>query len=180
MKPDFPLHDGARSVYEPEFDIQLLETWEAAYSLAASGFILALFGFRWYSTRREKQNEHKIDRYIRDLLNIERRQMLDHDVASVDQLQRYQKLLDQVTELRQEALREFTAHELTEDRGTECFINLCHALSNKINAKLNRQSTELMMQELMIKFDGSAQVANKDSKRKNELQGNTDSVDEVS
>ena len=162
MKPDFPLHDGARSVYEPEFDIKLLESWDAAYSLAASGFIMALFAFRWYSNRRERQNEHKIDRYIRTLLNIERRQMLDHDVATFDQLQRFQKLLDEVTELRQEALREFTAHELTEDRGTECFINMCHALSNKINAKLTRQSTELSMQNLMIKFDGSAQVADED------------------
>jgi hypothetical protein len=61
MKPDFPLHDGARSVYEPEFDIKLLESWDAAYSLAASGFIMAMFAFRWYSNRRERQNEHKID-----------------------------------------------------------------------------------------------------------------------
>jgi hypothetical protein len=47
-------------------------------------------------------------------------------------------MLDQVTELRQEALSEFTAHELNEDRAVDCFIEMCHALSDKINAKLTR------------------------------------------
>ena len=51
-----------------------------------------------------------------------------------------QKMLDQVTMLRQEALQEFTAHELNEDRAVDCFIEMCHALSDKINAKLTRDS----------------------------------------
>ena len=51
-----------------------------------------------------------------------------------------QTMLDKVTLLRKEALAEFTAHELNEDRATECLIGLCHALSDKINAKLTRHT----------------------------------------
>lgn len=47
--------------------------------------------------------------------------------------------LDEVTFLRQGALGELTAHELNEDRAAVCFIQMCHALSNKINAKISRQ-----------------------------------------
>ena len=41
-------------------------------------------------------------------------------------------------ELFAEVLKEFTAHELNEDRAVECFLQMCHALSDKINAKLTR------------------------------------------
>ena len=33
----------------------------------------------------------------------------------------------------------FSAHELREDSAADCFIGMCHALSNKVNAKLSRQ-----------------------------------------
>ncbi len=51
-----------------------------------------------------------------------------------------QKLLDEVTELRQDALGKLSVHELNEDRGAACFVDMCHELSQKINAKLTRQS----------------------------------------
>ena len=47
-----------------------------------------------------------------------------------------QILLDEVTALRQENLKQFSAHELNEDRATDAFLEMCHALSDKINAKL--------------------------------------------
>ena len=34
----------------------------------------------------------------------------------------------------------FSAHELQDDRAADCFLEMCHALSDKINAKLLRQS----------------------------------------
>ena len=50
-----------------------------------------------------------------------------------------------MTFLRQTALREFSIHELNEDRGADCFIEMCHDLSNKINAKISRQRLDSVM-----------------------------------
>lgn len=164
QKPEFPVHQGALQVYGPEFDIHLFETWEAAYSLAASGIIMAFVGFRWLRNRQIRKREHKLDRYIRALLEIEQRQMpLDNrDGASVEEVTKLQELLDEVTVLRQEALGEFTAHELQEDRASDCFISMCHALSHKIDAKLSRQRLDLMLAKL-IKNKGSGKVTAVDS-----------------
>ena len=96
--------------------------------------IAAFFGVRWLRKRRARTKEHKLDRYIQSLLDIEQRQLgLDED-AKANDVKLLQKLLDDVTLLRQTALREFSIHELNEDRGADCFIEMCHALSNKINA----------------------------------------------
>lgn len=138
-KPDFAVHHGAQTVYDPEFDIHLIESWEAAYSLSLSILIAVFFGFQWLQRRRLRNKEHKLDRYVRALLEIEGRQVgLDQDVAAND-LELLQQLLDELTLLRQTALREFSIHDLSEDRGADCFIEMCHALSNKINAKISRQ-----------------------------------------
>ena len=70
-----------------------------------------------------------------------------------------QKMLDQVTVLRQEALQEFTAHELNEDRAVDCFIEMCHALSDKINAKLTRYSLGRLHEAIVpvdIQTDGAS------------------------
>ena len=157
-KPEYPVHPGALQVYGPEFDIHLFESWEAAYSLAASGFIMAFVAFRWLRNRQIRKREHKLDRYIRALLKIEQRQMpLDSSVTSnEEEVLKLQELLDEVTALRQEALGEFTAHELQEDRASDCFISMCHGLSSKINAKLSRQRLDLMLAQLLSsKRDGT-------------------------
>ena len=148
-KPAFTMHRGARSVYDPEFDIHLIETGEAAYSLAVSTLIAVFFGFRWLKRRRTRRKEHKIDRFIRSLFDIEDRQAPLDRVPKPVHIEDLQKLLAEVTALRQEALREFTAHELSEDRGTDCFLEMCHALSSKINAKLSRQRLDIVMYDMI-------------------------------
>ena len=83
--------------------------------------------------------EHKLDRYVRALLEIERRQLgLDEDNSGNDS-EALQRMLDEVTTLRQDALSEFSAHEMNEDPSISVFVHMCHALSDKINAKLTRQ-----------------------------------------
>lgn len=155
-KAETAIHDGAQSVYDPEFDIHLVETGEAAYSLAVSTAIAAFFGVRWLRKRGARKKEHKLDRYIRSLLVIEEQQVgLDQGAAAKD-LERLQKLLDEVTFLRQTALRELSAHELNEDRGADCFIEMCHALSNKINAKISRQRLDTVMHCLIEATKGGA------------------------
>ena len=95
-----------------------------------------------------------LDRYVRSLLDIEKRQVcLDHGAAA-DDLERLQNLLDEVTFLRQDALREFSAHELNEDRGADCFVEMCHDLSNKINSKISRQRLDTVMHRLIEATQG--------------------------
>ena len=148
-KPEFPIHQGAQSVYDPEFDIHLIESWEAAYSLAVSTVIAVFFGVQWLRKRKARNKEHKLDVYIQKLLDIEQRQLgLDED-AEANDVKLLQKLLDDVTLLRQTALRVFSIHELNEDRGADCFIEMCHALSNKINAKISRQRLDMCFAELV-------------------------------
>lgn len=147
--PEFPIHPGAQSVYSPdEFDVHLIETGEAALSLMVSILIAVFFSVRWLNQQRAKKRGHKLDVYIKKLLNIEKQQIgLDADSQSND-LVGLQKLLDEVTFLRQEALSVFSVYELNEDRGTDCFIVMCHALSHKINAKLSRQRIDKRFAEL--------------------------------
>ena len=98
--------------------------------------------------RNARRNDHRLDRYIRSLLEIERRQIqLDSNWDS-DDLDKLQALLDAVTLLRQRALHEVSAHDLNEDRGIACFMNMCHELSQKINAKLSRQRLDAKLSEL--------------------------------
>ncbi|NQU20421.1 MAG: TAXI family TRAP transporter solute-binding subunit [Candidatus Nealsonbacteria bacterium] len=148
QQPSFPVHPGAQAFYDPEFDMHSFESWEAIYSLVASTVIAGFLGGRWYRRQRARMKEHRLDRYMHSLLEIERRQLTLDDSAEADDAQSLQKLLDEVTFLRQEALGEFTAHELAEDRAADCFISMCHALSNKINAKLTRQRFDKRIDEL--------------------------------
>ena len=80
---------------------------------------------------------------------------LDADSEAKD-LASLQKLLDEVTFLRQDALQEFSAHELNEDQGADCFIKMCHDLSDKINAKISRQRLDTVMHRLIEATEGGA------------------------
>jgi TRAP transporter TAXI family solute receptor len=147
--PEFAVHPGANAIYQPEeFDIGQLEGWEALYSLLAS-FVIGTFLFiRWYLRRSRLKLEHKLDRWIHLLLDIERSQVAldaDPDANDIEQLK---TLLDKITKLRIEALSEFSAHELEDDNSVHFFIEMCHYLSNKINMKLSRQRIDLRLREI--------------------------------
>jgi TRAP transporter TAXI family solute receptor len=151
MKPDFALHPGALHYYEPTLrpliDPEFADSTENLRSLLFSTLIALFLGYRWVRRQRSRRAEHRLDRYIRALLDIERRQVgLDQGRgAPAGELDQLQALLDEVTALRQEALSELTAHDLNEERGADCFVEMCHALSNKINAKITRQRFEAAM-----------------------------------
>ena len=151
--PEFPIHTGAEHIYNPELKPLLnpdfVEATEGLrsffFSLLIAGWLLA----RWLRDRRLKQDEHELDRFVRLVLEIERRQLgLDEDESGND-VEQLQRLLDEVTQLRQEALGEFNAHSMNEDPSVACFVQMCHALSNKINAKLTRQRTDRQIRLLM-------------------------------
>lgn len=149
-KPEYPMHPGARSFYDPEFDIHIFESLDAIYSLVASVLIAVFLLARGLSRMRTKSQEHQLDRHIQSILEIERRQIsLDSNLDKND-VETLQKLLDEVTYLKQGALRELGAHELNEDQAIDSFIHMCHALSDKINAKLTRQRLDQGFSEITL------------------------------
>lgn len=136
---EFPLHGGADHIYNPELkpflNSEFVEATEGMRSFIVSMLIATYLLWRQIQKRREKAKEHKLDRYIRQLLAIEKKQM-KLDGNNLSDGPALQLLLDEVTNLRQENLNQFSAHELNEDRATDAFLEMCHALSDKINAKL--------------------------------------------
>ncbi|MFH1267775.1 MAG: TAXI family TRAP transporter solute-binding subunit [Planctomycetota bacterium] len=158
QRPEYPLHPGARAYYHPELrpllDPGFVESTEGTISLLCSTAIAIFFLCRWLRTKRARMRDHRLDRYIRELLDIERRQMPLDEGGTGGDVGALQRLLDEVTTLRQEALSEFTAHQLNDDHGPDCFIHLCHALSDKINAKLTRQQESKLMGDLIAAVEG--------------------------
>ncbi|MEZ6052123.1 MAG: TAXI family TRAP transporter solute-binding subunit [Planctomycetaceae bacterium] len=152
-EPEFTIHQGAMNVFEPGYkpllNTDFVEATEGMRSFIVSMLIAAWLAFRWWSDRARRSAEHKLDRYIQKILEIERKQLDLDQTAGSDDAARLQNLLDEVTNLRQEALCAFTAHEINEDHAVETFITLCHALSDKINAKLTRQRIDSALRPLM-------------------------------
>lgn len=141
-RPEFPMHPGASHVFYPELKPLLnpdfVEGTEGIRSFVVSLIAAIWLLQRWWNHRQVRGQEHRLDRYIKKLLQFERDQMEVDGEGGPAEYVILQQLLDQVTILRQEALAEFTAHELNEDRAADCFVQMCHALSDKINSKLLR------------------------------------------
>ncbi len=141
-RPEFPMHLGASHVFYPELkplvNPDFVEGTEGIRSFVVSLIAAVWLLQRWWNHRQARGQEHRLDRCIKDLLQLERDQMEVDGEGGPEESRVLQQLLDQVTILRQEALAEFTAHELNEDRAADCFVQMCHALSDKINSKLLR------------------------------------------
>jgi len=162
MRTLFPMHEGAVHYFEPELkpllSADFVEATEGLRSFVVSMLFAGWLVWRWLRDNRIRQQEHRLDRFIRQLLDIERRQMDLDQTASGDDSGKLNDLLDEVTRLRQEALGTLNSHELHEDPAAGIFIEMCHALSDKINAKLNRQRLDMQFQtlaaQLRVKSDG--------------------------
>lgn len=143
-RPEYEMHPGASHIYSPGLKPLLnpdfVEGTEGLRSFIVSLLAAAWLLHRWWNRRQIRSQEHRLDRYIRELLALERAQMEVDGEGGPEESKTLQELLDSVTILRQEALSEFTAHELNEDRAVDCFIEMCHALSDKINGKLTRHA----------------------------------------
>jgi TRAP transporter TAXI family solute receptor len=150
-RPEFPVHIGASHIYNPELkpliNPDFVEGTEGLRSFLVSIVVAIWLARRWWHRRTLLSQEHRLDRYIRDVLQIERDQIgVDGDQRDDDDA--LQQLLDRVTHLRQAALSEFTAHELNEDQAVDCFVEMCHALSDKISGKLTRHTLRQLAQTL--------------------------------
>ena len=58
--------------------------------------------------------------------------------GGIEDLDKLQSLQDQLTELRQECFKDFSGHNLQDEPGTDCFLELCASLSEKLNSKMTR------------------------------------------
>ena len=160
MRTLFPMHDGAVHYFEPELkpllSADFVEATEGLRSFVVSMLFAGWLIWRWLRENRIRQQEHRLDRFIRELLDIERRQMDLDQTASGDDSAKLNDLLDEVTTLRQEALGTLTSHELHDDPAAGVFIEMCHALSDKINAKLNRQRLDVQFLALIAQWNDNA------------------------
>lgn len=156
---EFPIHPGAQHVYEPELkplvNPEFVESTENIRSFIVSILIFLFFAGQWLKRKMEQRKEHRLDQYIRSLVDIERRQMELGRKQEGDDLDKLYKLLDEVTKLKQNALREFSAHQLKEDQGIDCFIEMCFALSQKINSKISLQRLDQNFTRLLDRIDSS-------------------------
>ena len=147
-RPEYSIHPGAAHVYHPGLKPLLnpdfVEGTEGLRSFVVSLLAALWLLHRWWTRRQIRSQEHRLDRYIKELLELENAQMDVDGEGGAEESQSLQGMLDRVTVLRQEALAEFTAHELNEDRAIDCFIEMCHALSDKINGKLTRHAIHML------------------------------------
>lgn len=138
------MHVGASHIFFPELkpliNPDFVEGTEGLRSFVVSILVAAWLLHRWWSRRQIRSQEHRLDRYIRKLLELELEQLEVDGEGGPGEAKALQEMLDKVTYLRQEALSEFSAHELNEDRAADSFVQMCHALSDKINGKLIRQA----------------------------------------
>ena len=151
-RPEFAIHAGAVRIYNPQPNLllnpdfaELVQKW---WSFVFSLITASILSVRWLKRRKLKTKVGKLDRYIQSLLDIERRQSSLAAGSNGNEIEELHKFLDEVTALRQEALRDFTVHELIEDRAADCFLEMCHGLSNKIGDEISRRELNKQFGEL--------------------------------
>ncbi len=157
QRPEFPIHQGALAVYKPiGIDYYGFEKWYALYSLIASVCVASFVGYRWIRKQRARHRVVRLERYVDAIFDIERRQLALDVRPSANDVDELQRLLDAVTLLRQRALRELPSQEVIEDPAVYCFVQICHYVSTKLDAKISRQRLDGRFDELA----DSAQRAN--------------------
>lgn len=154
--PSVPLHDGASHFYEPGlkplFNPEFVDNTESLRSFFVSILVAAFLIWRWLKTRQLIRSEHRLDRFMARLLEIEREQVeLAEGPVRISDCDSLEEFLDEITALRSEAMSSFSATDLIHDTGTECFIMLSNSISDKINAKLTR----LQLRHELMALNGS-------------------------
>ena len=141
-RPFFPVHEGAKWVYEPDTRTfirpEIVDMWESMRSFFVSFIVAGFFGFQWYQKRKDRTKETRLDYFIRGVIEIERQQMTLDTEKKGDDMEKLQRLQDELTNLRQECFKDFSGNQLQEESGTDCFLKLCASLSEKLNAKMTR------------------------------------------
>jgi len=158
QNPEFPIHAGAQRVYYPERNpirnTEFVERTEGLRSFIFALLIGIFFGFQWLRNWAQRRKEHKLEKFMRRLQELEQRQVNLGRQPDGSDINRLHEALDDLASLRQDALETFSAHDLNEDRATECFIDMCGALSQKLNGKLSRQRLDRRLAKLTEAISG--------------------------
>ena len=82
-QPDFPAHAGALAYFEsrtllPKTYVELAKDLREVILSILLGLIAAV---RWFMKQRELRREHRMDRFIQAVLNIERRQRVGDEIG---------------------------------------------------------------------------------------------------
>ena len=88
------------------------------------------------------------------MISIERQQMSLDAGGGIEDLDKLQSLQDQLTELRQECFKDFSGHNLQDEPGTDCFLELCASLSAKLNSKMTGIRLSWEIQRLAKAIEG--------------------------
>ena len=141
-RPFFPVHEGAKWVYDPDtrtfIEPALVDMWESMRSFFMSILVAGFLGYQWYRKKKDRTKEGRLDYYVRKVIEIERQQMTLDTEKKGNDMEKLQRLQDDLTNLRQECFKDFSGHQLQEEPGTDCFLKLCASLSEKLNAKMTR------------------------------------------
>ncbi len=139
------LHPAAHSYFNPPDQIARVTAvmeFMAAFKELSVALVAGIY-LLWSRWRRMQEREHelavqeqkdRLDEYLEKTLEIERAQM---DSDDADELQSY---LDQVTQIKLEALSELTHENLRSDQAFSIFILQCGNLINKIQIKIVNRS----------------------------------------
>ena len=135
------LHAESRGFFNPPDRIgklaQVMETLAAFKELSVA--LVAGLYLLWSRRKRQKElkdaedvqiQKDRLDVFLEKTLEIERAQM---DTVDVDELQEF---LDRVTEIKLEALTQFTQEELRSDQAFSIFLMQCANLISKIQMKI--------------------------------------------
>lgn len=152
-RPGFKIHNGALLFYDGGFKPEEFAGWQAFYSLFASIGLAIAVTFRWIWRNRRRQMEHRLNQYFNRLFAIEERLLELDQIASTDDLDPLQDCLDDITRLRQKAMQDFNAHELNDDAVFQAFLQTCHYISQKVNAKLSRQRSGHFAERIVESLD---------------------------
>ncbi len=140
-KSPVALHPVSRAFFNPPDHInriaQIMETLaafkELSVAFAAGLYLLWTRRKRLREVRLAKtiqQQKDKLDVFLEKTLEVERGQM---NTTNVEELQEF---LDQVTEIKLEALTKFTHEELRSDQAFSIFLLQCANLISKIQMKI--------------------------------------------
>lgn len=141
------LHPTAQLYFHPSDHLGFMAN--VMESLAATKELLFAFGagayLLWIRWRRLKEKEsqelvrrqkERLDRFLEETLRLEAAQMRTRDSAKLSDY------LDQVTQIKLKALREFTEEELRGDQSFSILLDQCASLIAKLQLKMLSQNSD--------------------------------------
>lgn len=155
--PEFAIHPGAMAVYDPRLkplvDPEFMDATENLRSFGVSLLIAGFLVYQWYRRASDRRKAHRLDEYFHELLRIDRSTIAN--VVSERDAMQLQQSLEDVVELRNKALRVFTAKDFDEDSAADSFLQFCETVAAGMRSRLLRWQLKQSMEELVVALRSS-------------------------